>query len=927
MCEGESVFGATAFDSTDPRLDHRGVRVYLQIMGVGPMPPLEALLRPRRLRMTDWHSKKEEWQRRVTSALEREGLQDGRDLFAQLDLIKKTALDQARSLLGTTGGKVRSLIPHHSEQFKKLTGRLSLLKTVRREITERRDTVSQLLPPTKAMRRIWDAGLYPRPAVFDALFALWSPQNQGWTVEWLRFLRQQSYSINEELQLIRRSELTAAAERSRQDAVSRFYTGRELQKLLHPSPPSLHTPMLKTAIPDSVQVRGGWEVEASLRMGLTWCEGVVVRPGIGESVVVSGIRPSYMYRVLLFIQESGLAVLSVAGDPHLVFSATDRLAAWEYSLAKEAMAKKSQCQLCLQRSMIPISKTDDDDQRVVVHWCLACSRFAEPRVRPADYDRLPFDAAGVPLIPTHSALSLRGPISPEDWAFLLQSLPRGSAPGGDLLPYEVWADGTDVIKSVVRDCLNTILTSDVKVPLSWVGGLVRFIHKKGDNTDPNNYRPICLQDTVYKLLTAVITDRLYRLSETYSLLDPTQEGFRRMRSTHRQIQSLHWAITEVGERDQQVFIAYLDFAHAFNSVDLDALWAWLRHLRVPDVDLLQSLYVEAHYVADLPYGRSATITLQRGTKQGDKLSPLLFSLVFNALLLALKQSGVGHRTIQGIRASSRGFADDLALVTSSARSMNVLLQVVSSFCEWSGMSVNISKSVVSAFDYRLKQDLPTDSVRFENQTLPHLPADESFKYLGVRASLAKKGRRQCKLPVMCLTEEKTHIFTSTKELAVLSKNHQFLFRQMVPAMHMIASSRFRYSAPLVPWTDAELDELHRIWLQVHKASWRVPPSFASAPLLFPSDSGGCPVDHPLVHVIQALAGHIEQLVALPDALRETTRRQFQRLCDSCGCHNAQELSAFLLAERAPRPCPIARLLRACAQLNLPIRLPARACLS
>jgi hypothetical protein len=40
--------------------------------------------------------------------------------------------------------------------------------------------------------------------------------------------------------------------------------------------------------------------------------------------------------------------------------------------------------------------------------------------------------------------------------------------------------------------------------------------------------------------------------------------------------------------------------------------------------------------AYLPYGKTASISLARGTKQGDKLSPLLFDLVFNCLLLALR---------------------------------------------------------------------------------------------------------------------------------------------------------------------------------------------------------------------------------------------------------------------------------------------------
>ena len=70
--------------------------------------------------------------------------------------------------------------------------------------------------------------------------------------------------------------------------------------------------------------------------------------------------------------------------------------------------------------------------------------------------------------------------------------------------------------------------------------------------------------------------------------------------------------------------------------------------------------------ADLPYGRSAEVILSWGQKQGDKSSPLLFGLVFNALLLALKATvatGVGHCNITRLLAPARGFADDLALVS------------------------------------------------------------------------------------------------------------------------------------------------------------------------------------------------------------------------------------------------------------------------
>jgi hypothetical protein len=91
---------------------------------------------------------------------------------------------------------------------------------------------------------------------------------------------------------------------------------------------------------------------------------------------------------------------------------------------------------------------------------------------------------------------------------------------------------------------------------------------------------------VYKVLSAIITDRLYRLTERHGLLDSSQEGFRRLHSTQRQVQSLHWAIKDAAERRELLFRCYLDFENAFNSVDHEALWQWLKELNVPDIDLL-----------------------------------------------------------------------------------------------------------------------------------------------------------------------------------------------------------------------------------------------------------------------------------------------------------------------------------------------------
>jgi hypothetical protein len=221
-----NLVDAEAFPSPDPRMDHHGVQICLSGGGIGLMPPLEALKKPIRLNMRCWSTKKRNWHSEVKRILDQD-MQD-QDHFLKLEHAKHVALDCARSVLGTTGGRIGRLIPHHSDAVKRLKARLTLLKVARREIHSRKALGNNPESPSRAMRRVWDAGLYPEPAQFQMLSSLWSPQNVVWTEKWLRMLRTQSAVIVEDWQQLRRKELTEAAERERQGAIGRFYTGGEL---------------------------------------------------------------------------------------------------------------------------------------------------------------------------------------------------------------------------------------------------------------------------------------------------------------------------------------------------------------------------------------------------------------------------------------------------------------------------------------------------------------------------------------------------------------------------------------------------------------------------------------------------------------------------------------------------------------------------
>jgi hypothetical protein len=155
---------------------------------------------------------------------------------------------------------------------------------------------------------------------------------------------------------------------------------------------------------------------------------------------------------------------------------------------------------------------------------------------------------GIPRVPPSARETLRGAITAADFDFAMGQLPNNRAPGPDGLPYEILRHAPESMKETIRACINSILIGEAPPPLSWMGGLICFLLKTDAVLDIPGYPLVCLSDTVYKVLSAIITDRPYRLMERHGLLDSSQEGFRRLRSTQRQVQSLHWAIQDAAER-------------------------------------------------------------------------------------------------------------------------------------------------------------------------------------------------------------------------------------------------------------------------------------------------------------------------------------------------------------------------------------------
>ncbi|KAI4293171.1 hypothetical protein PAPHI01_2445 [Pancytospora philotis] len=122
------------------------------------------------------------------------------------------------------------------------------------------------------------------------------------------------------------------------------------------------------------------------------------------------------------------------------------------------------------------------------------------------------------------------PVTWDEIWFELQRTGRGKATGKDLIPSEVYKlvekeeqPDSNLAKALLL-VVNRVFAEGV-VPNEWRDCLVVPIFKKGDATDPNNYRGIALMSTMLKVVCKVIARRLQKANEAFSLIRREQVGF------------------------------------------------------------------------------------------------------------------------------------------------------------------------------------------------------------------------------------------------------------------------------------------------------------------------------------------------------------------------------------------------------------------
>ena len=140
------------------------------------------------------------------------------------------------------------------------------------------------------------------------------------------------------------------------------------------------------------------------------------------------------------------------------------------------------------------------------------------------------------------------------------SVKTGKASGPDGWPAEVFKQCANHLCVPLSILLNKSLESSV-LPNDWKMGYITPIHKKGNKTKANNYRPVCLTSVVIKIFESIVKDNVSTYLSVNNLLSPNQQGFVLKRSC---CTLTDW--TSSLNKHLSTAVVYFDFSKAFDSV-------------------------------------------------------------------------------------------------------------------------------------------------------------------------------------------------------------------------------------------------------------------------------------------------------------------------------------------------------------------------
>lgn len=276
------------------------------------------------------------------------------------------------------------------------------------------------------------------------------------------------------------------------------------------------------------------------------------------------------------------------------------------------------------------------------------------------------------------------------------SLDKSPGPDGINIRYLkfLWSK----IGSVLLDTLKTSTTSGF-MPKGFNSSFISLIPKKDKPQQVTDFRPISLINYTSKLFTKILSTRLSGVVN--KLVGGSQYGFIKGKQASDSILIVSEVFQGIWANKVEGVVLKLDFEKAFDTVNWSFLFELMEKIGFGKkwVSWIRR-YLDEIKISILINGSlTREFSPQRGLRQGDPLSPLLFNLageVLSKLISRAKSRGL----IEGVSFPNQQdsithlqFADDVIIfVNNKIEYIKNIKSLLLCFQYLSGLKINFSKS-------------------------------------------------------------------------------------------------------------------------------------------------------------------------------------------------------------------------------------------
>lgn len=290
----------------------------------------------------------------------------------------------------------------------------------------------------------------------------------------------------------------------------------------------------------------------------------------------------------------------------------------------------------------------------------------------------------------------------------------------------------DVLAPVLAELFNAC-TRLRSLPFSWAMGAITPLLKPGGvPSECNSYRGITVGTLMAKLFATMINKRLTEWTEDNCLRAQGQAGFRQDHRTSDQIFIIRTLIEQQRLAGAPLYVCFVDFQKAYDTVPRHQLWTKLEGMGIRGfiMDAIQALYANVPVCVRTRTGLTPTFQSLMGVKQGCPLSPTLFGLYIDDWeSVILGKMGLFLPRLGGGTAPPLFYADDLALMSTSAEGLQRQLHCLGDYADKWGLTVNVEKTKVVVFlPPRKRRGTPAEVFLYKGMALKNV---DSFRYLGI----------------------------------------------------------------------------------------------------------------------------------------------------------------------------------------------------